>query len=264
MTGEEKRQLGVEAFELHGRIAVVTGASSGLGATFARSLAAAGASVVVAARRLDRLESLASEIEAAGRDALAVACDVTSEADVDGLVAATLERFGKVDILVNNAGISDSAPAETESLESFRRLIDVNLTGVFLCAQRFGRVMLEANSGAIINVASVLGHVASGQIPQASYTAAKAGVVNLTRELATQWARRGIRVNAIAPGWFLSEMTEQMFADERARTWMQRRTPMGRPGEEHELCGALLFLASDASSFVTGQTITVDGGWTIV
>ncbi|HUP23257.1 MAG TPA: glucose 1-dehydrogenase [Thermoanaerobaculia bacterium] len=259
-----ERTLGTELFSLGGKVAVVTGASSGLGVTFARALAGAGASVVVAARRLDRIERLAEELRAGGADAHAVGCDVAQQADVDRLVAATRERFGRVDVLVNNAGVSSPAPAELEPLEVWQSVLDVNLTGVFLCSQRFGRVMLEQGSGVIVNVASVLGVVASGQIPQASYAATKAAVVNLTRELAAQWARRGVRVNAIGPGWFPSEMTEQMFDNEHSLGWIRKRTPMGRPGESWEIAGVLLFLASDASAYVTGQTILVDGGWTIV
>jgi NAD(P)-dependent dehydrogenase (short-subunit alcohol dehydrogenase family) len=143
-------------------------------------------------------------------------------------------------------------------------VVGVNLSGALLCAQRVGRVMLETGRGSIVNVASVLGLVGVGQIPQASYAAAKGGVVNLTRELAAQWARRGVRVNAIAPGWFHTEMTAEMFDDPKALSWIRRRTPMGRPGELSELAGAALFLASDASSYVTGQTLAVDGGWTCV
>lgn len=251
-------------FDLRGRVAVVTGASSGLGVTFARGLAAAGARVVLAARRKERLEALAAALATEGAEALAVPCDVSREADVDDLVARTLARFGRVDVLVNNAGTVHMGPAEEEPFARFREIVDVNLNGVFLCAQRVGRVMLAAGSGSIVNVASILGLVASGQVKQASYCASKGAVVNLTRELAAQWARRGVRVNALAPGWFESEMTADMFSDEGSMKWMRSRDPMGRAGREEELVGPLLFLASDASSYVTGQTLAVDGGWTIV
>jgi len=251
-------------FDLSGRVAVVTGASSGLGVDLARALAGAGARLVLAARRVDRLEALADEFVRADVDALPIRCDLAEERDIDALVRSTLDHYGRVDILVNNAGITEVVAAEDEPVEVFDRVVAVDLRGVFLCAQRFGRSMLEARRGSIVNVASVLGLVGSGQIPQASYAAAKGAVVNLTRELAAQWARRGVRVNAIAPGWFESEMTGHMFGDDRSERWMRGRTPMGRPGVSGELDGALLFLASDASSFVTGQTIAVDGGWTIV
>src|SRR5690606_26162620 len=165
------------------------------------------------------------------------------------LARETLERFGGVDVLVNNAGFVEVVPAEEEPLDVFTSVLDVNLVGTFRCAQRFGREMLAAGRGSIVNVASILGVVGVGQIPQASYAASKGGVVNLTRELAAQWARRGVRVNALAPAWFPSEMTEEMFADERARKWIRNRTPMGRPGRLDELVGPLLFLASDASSY---------------
>lgn len=255
---------GDSLFRLDGKTAVVTGASSGLGVVFARALAAAGASVVVSARRRERLEQLASEIEDGGGKALAVPCDVADEADVDVLAAKAVERFGRVDVLVANAGISDPRPAEQEPLSVWQQILAVNLTGLFLCNRRFGAVMLEQGSGSIINIASVLGVVGGGQIPQASYTASKGGVVNLTRELAAQWARRGVRVNAIGPGWFESEMTEEMFASDQGVRWIRRKTPMGRPGRGEELTGPVVFLASDASSYVTGQTLLVDGGWTVV
>jgi NAD(P)-dependent dehydrogenase (short-subunit alcohol dehydrogenase family) len=247
------------AFRLDGRTAILTGASSGLGARFARVLHGAGANVTVAARRADRLESLADELE----NVHAVACDVTDAQAVEDLVAATVDRFGTVDLLVNNAGISDPMPAEVEPLDTFRKVVDVNLTSVFHLSQVAGNHMLAHGGGTIVNVASILGFVASGQIPQASYSASKAGVVNLTRELGVQWARKGIRVNGIAPGWFPSEMTTDMFGTEEGQRFIRRNTPMGRGGEEHELDGALLYLASDASSFVTGQTLIVDGGWTV-
>ena len=183
---------------------------------------------------------------------------------MEALKDACLERFGKVDILVNNAGATEIVPAEEETEESFLRVLDVNLNGVFHCAQRFGRVMLEAGRGSIINVSSIFGLVGSGSIPQAAYSASKGAVVNMTRELAAQWARRGVRVNGIAPGFFKSEMTEEMFSDERSMAWVRRKTPMGRPGDIEELAGAVVFLASDSSSYVTGQTIALDGGWTAV
>ncbi len=251
-------------FDLTGRVAVVTGASSGLGVAFAEGLGGAGAKLVLAARRADRLDAVLQRLADRGMDAIAVTTDVASEPDVERLHRTTLERFGRVDVLVNNAGISASHPAEEEPLESFRRVIDVNLTSVFLCSQVFGRTMLEQGRGSIVNVASMYGIVGSGQVPQASYTAAKAGVVNLTRDLGAQWARRGVRVNALAPGYFPSEMTSGMFADERTQAWMRRNLPIGRTGHPEELLGALLLLASDAGSYMVGQTLVVDGGWTIV
>lgn len=251
-------------FRLDGRVAVVTGASSGIGATLAEGLAAAGARVVLCARRLDRLEALAARLVEAGSEVEALVCDVSENASVEALARQVLERCGRVDVLVNNAGLAEVHAAEDEPMEIFERVLQVNLVGVFRCAQHFGRAMLAAGQGVVVNVASILGVVAAGQIPQASYTASKGGVVNLTRELAAQWARRGVRVNTLAPAWFPTEMTEEMFADERSRRWMRDRTPMGRPGAPQELVGPLLFLASDASSYVTGHTLLVDGGWTIV
>ena len=250
-------------FSLSGQVAVVTGASSGLGVTFAKALAEAGADLVLLARRRDRLQTLAAEIEASGRRALPIECDVVDEAGVEAAVAQTLEVFGRVDVLVNNAGISKTMPAEDESAEEFRRVIDVNLTGVFLCARAFGKPMLEAGSGRIINIASMLGLVASAPINQASYVAAKAGVVNLTRELAAQWARRGVRVNALAPGYFPSEMAAEMFEDEKSSAFLRRRAALGRGGDPAELIPPLLLLASSSNGYMTGETLVVDGGWTI-
>ncbi|MDJ0788849.1 MAG: SDR family oxidoreductase [Myxococcota bacterium] len=252
------------AFRLDGRVAVVTGASSGMGVRFAEALAEAGARVVLSARRMERLEELADRIVSAGGEAHPVACDVARESEVDALVSQTEARFGPAHVLVANAGYTTVVPAEEQTLEDWQGQIDVNLTGVFLCAQRFGRRMLDGSGGSLVLVSSMLGLVGSGQVAQAAYAASKGGVINLTRELGAQWARRGVRVNALAPGWFETEMTADMFADERSMRWLRGRTPMGRGGQLDELVGPLLFLASDASSFLTGQVIAVDGGWTIV
>lgn len=247
-------------FRLDRRIAIVTGASSGLGDRFARVLHAAGATVVVAARRTDRLDALVAEL---GDRAFAVGCDVADESSTAALVDATIAEFGRIDVLVNNAGVGGPAPAATMPLSEFRRNIEVNLVGLFALTQQAATPMLAAGTGSIINIASILGLIAATPIKQAAYCAAKGGVVNLTRQLGTEWARRGIRVNAIAPGWFPSEMTQaEMFDDESGARFIETHTPMARPGRIDELDGALLYLASDASSFVTGQILAVDGGWT--
>ena len=253
----------MQAFRLDGKVAIVTGASAGLGERFARVLDAAGASVVISARRIERLDQLASEL----RDAHAVRCDLATEDAPRGLVEAALERFGHVDVLVNNAGVSDPIPALDETTEQFASTLRVNLVAPFELAREAARAMTAANTpgGVIVNVSSLWGLVGVGQIPEAGYTASKGGLINLTRELAAQWARRGVRVNCLAPGWFRTEMTDgRMFGDEKAERWMRQRTPLGRGGETHELDGALLFLASDASTFMTGQIVCVDGGWTAV
>jgi NAD(P)-dependent dehydrogenase (short-subunit alcohol dehydrogenase family) len=250
-----------QLFSLDDQVAVVTGASSGLGDRFARVLHAAGATVVIGARRRDRLDVLADEL---GERVVPVTCDIAVDADRRRLdeVAADVAG-GRVDVLVNNAGISAVVPAEDETLEEWGQVLDVNLTGLFALTQLVGRRMLDQQRGSIVNIASILGMVASAPITQASYAASKGAVVNLTRELACQWARRGVRVNAIAPGWFPSELTQDdMFGDERSMGYLRRNCPMGRGGAVEELDGALLFLAGRASSYVTGTTIPVDGGWT--
>ncbi len=249
-----------EIFDLRDKVVIVTGASSGIGVRFATLLDALGAKVVVAARREERIIDLAKSF----KDSLAVRCDVTIEDDLNGLVEKTVERYGKIDICINNAGIADPMPALEESPDHFRMVVETNLTSVFTLSRLVAREAISKDhSASIVNVASVLGTIASNSIPQASYAASKAGVVNLTRELALQWAKNKIRVNAIAPGWFPSEMTTVMFESEKAQNWMARITPMGRGGRIEELDGVMLLLASDAGSYLTGQTIVVDGGWTI-
>lgn len=250
------------AFRLDGRTAIVTGASSGLGARFAQVLDAAGASVALVARRLDRLHDLAAGM----RDALALRADLTEPAERDRVVPAVVERFGAVDILVNNAGRSTPVRALDETVEQFERTLAVNLVAPFALAQQTARSMVElgVRGGTILNVASVYGVTGIGRIPEAAYSASKGGIVALTRELASQWSRKGIRVNALAPGWFPSEMTEELFARADLAEWVRTRTPLGREGAPHELDGALLFLCSAASSYVTGQILCVDGGFTAV
>jgi NAD(P)-dependent dehydrogenase (short-subunit alcohol dehydrogenase family) len=244
-----------DLFSLRGRTAIVTGASSGLGARFTAVLAAAGATVYAAARRVERLAEVA-----AGDDRIhPVACDVGREEDRERLVETALAGTGRLDVLVNNAGTAGSPRAADESSQDFAEVLAVNLVAPFHLA----RLVAEAGAGSsIVNVASILGLVSAAPMGGAGYAASKAGLLGLTRELAGQWGRAGVRVNALAPGWFRSEMTEALFADDRSSDWVERNTMLRRGGEGGELDGALLFLASDASSYCTGQVLVVDGGWT--
>ncbi len=249
------------SFRLDGQVAVVTGASAGLGARFARVLDAAGARVVVTARRADRLDELAADLT----DPVVLPGDITDPAWRASLIATVTERAGRIDVLVNNAGRSEPMRAFDESVDHFRDTLELNLVAPFAIAQAAAAAMAAQEiEGSIVNVSSIYALVGIGRIPEAGYSASKGGLTSLTRELASQWSRRNIRVNALAPGWFPSEMTTEMFTDARLADWITEKTPLRRPGRPEELDGALLFLASGASSYITGQTLAVDGGWTAI
>jgi len=251
-------------FDLDGKVAIVTGASSGLGESFARVLVSAGATVVAAARRLDRLEVLAKELDGttAGHGRVVpIRCDVTNEQDRHDLVELSRAITGQIDVLVNNAGMPGVPHAEDETVGGFTALLDLNLAAGFHLAAAVASTVPEGGALSIINIASVIGLVSTAPIGGASYAASKSGTIGLTRELAGQWGRRGIRVNAIVPGWFDTEMTEGLFTNDKSAGWVRRNTMLGRGGEDGEVDGALLFLASAASSYVTGHALVVDGGW---
>jgi NAD(P)-dependent dehydrogenase (short-subunit alcohol dehydrogenase family) len=248
----------VERFALSGKVAVVTGASSGLGAATARALADAGASVAVVARRVERLESIAAEI-----GGMAVPCDLLDPDQIAGSMPEVVKQLGAPTVLVNVAGgVMDGDKAEDEGPEAIESTLRLNLMAPFLLAQEVFPHMVGAGGGSIVNIASISGQVGVPGIPQASYAASKAGLSGLTVELAVQWARHRIRVNAVAPGFFRSEITEPLYVEERGQAWLRRNTPLPDLGEAEDVVGAIIWLASDAGRFVTGQTITVDGGWT--
>lgn len=250
-------------FDLTGKVAIVTGAGSGLGVTFAEGLAEAGAKVVCSGRRMDNIQKTAQKLQDAGLEAIAIQADVADETSVENLVKETLDRYGRVDILVNNAGVANVGPPESVPLSEWKHVVDVNLTGVFLCSQVVARAMIEArNGGSIINIASILGAGASEPSAATAYAATKGGVVNLTRDLAVHWAPHNIRVNAIGPAYFPSEMTAGLMDLPEVVAEIERRTPAGRMGRPEELKGPAIFLASDAASYVTGDILYVDGGWT--
>jgi NAD(P)-dependent dehydrogenase (short-subunit alcohol dehydrogenase family) len=246
----------LDSFSLDGKVAIVTGASSGLGVAFATGLADAGADIAICARRAERLEDTRKEVEARRRRCIAVPADVANPDDCTRVVEETVQQLGKVDVLINNAGIGTAVPATRETPDEFRKVIDINLNGSYWMAQACGRAM--PGGGSIVNIGSVLGSTTAG-LPQAAYASSKAAIIGLTRDLAQQWTgRKGIRVNALAPGFFESEMTDQY--PEGYLDAMMVRVPAGRKGEAHELVAAAVFLASDAASYITGALLPVDGG----
>jgi gluconate 5-dehydrogenase len=248
----------LESFNLKNRVALVTGGGQGIGRGFCLALADAGADVVVVDINEQTAKSVALEVEAFGQRALPVKADVTDRNQVDEMILATVEKFGRLDIGVNNAGIGRPGRAESMSLEDWNLTIGVNLTGCFLCCQAEAQQMISQGKGKIINVASISGIVANAVV---AYVASKAAVIMMTKRMAAEWGKYGINVNCISPGWTLTPMTERVAAETKRR-WKEL-TPLGRIGVPEDLYGALIFLASDASDFVTGQNIVVDGGHTL-
>lgn len=252
-------------FDLTGQVAVVTGASAGLGLQMARAFASQGANLVLLARRKTLLEQNAKDISAEfGVEVLPIECDITKTEQVINAVDLTMERFGRVDILMNNAGTGAVAPAEEITDEQFKHELDIDLFGTFVCAREFGKRMIEAGYGRIINIASMYGLVGNLIVGSSPYHAAKGGVVNLTRALAAEWGKHGITVNSICPGYFYTDLTTKTLDSDYFQDIAKRSIPMARYGKSGELDTCALFLASPASTYVNGQNIAVDGGYTCV
>lgn len=251
--------MGTASFDFSGEVALVTGGSRGLGLEMAQAFGAAGATVVITARREQWLSSAEQELKAQGVQVLALLCDVAQEASVEQVVQQTVSTYGKIDVLINNAGLTWGAPAEEMPFGRWQQVIEANITGTFLMSQHAGRHMLAQNSGVIINVASIAG-LGGGQLNTVGYNASKAAVINLTRALAIEWATHNIRVNCIAPGMFRTRMTEAIL--QRAESRVAAATPMKRIGQPGEIAPAVLFLASSAASYITGQVLPIDGGTT--
>ncbi|MFL5777415.1 MAG: SDR family NAD(P)-dependent oxidoreductase [Chloroflexota bacterium] len=251
-------------FDLTGRVAFVTGAGRGIGRETALTLARAGAAVACVGSRRDAVEEAAAEVRSIGRHALDLVADVSDRGQVDAAVEAALGRFGAIDILVNSAGIARHTEAATMTEDDWRRVLDVNLDGTWWCCQAVGRRMVERGSGAIVNIASMSGSIVNWPQSQAAYNASKAGVIHLTRSLASEWAASGVRVNSVSPGYIGTAMTEAGFRDhpDWGRIWLEM-TPMGRMGTPADVANAVWYLASDAAAFATGTDLIVDGGYTV-
>lgn len=251
--------MSTQIFSLEGKIAVVTGGTSGIGRALSLGLADAGADVIASARRQQQVDETAIEIEARGRKTLRLTSDVSDRASLERLLAATLDSFGKIDILVNCAGIIKRTPTLTVPEEEWANILNTNLSGTFRACQVFGKSMLDRGYGRIVNITSLNSYVALSEV--AAYAASKSGVTSLTRSLAVEWSKQGVTVNAIAPGVFRTSLNANLLDSTPRGQELLMRTPMGRFGKTEELIGAAIFLASDAASFVTGQTIVVDGGF---
>lgn len=262
----ERKEIAMKKnyFDLTGKVAIVTGASSGLGVQFAKALANQGANVALVARRVDRLNSVKEEIEAMGVKAIAVKCDVGVVSDIQAAVKQVVEAFGRVDILINNAGLGLTGPADSQEDELWETMMRVNVNGVYYFAREVSKVMIRQKYGRIINIGSIHSTVALKGMPLSAYATTKGAVMMMTKALATEWAPHNITVNTIGPGYFPSEMTSAALGDQNFFNLISSLTPMGRPGKDGELDTTVLYLASEASSYTTGQYIAVDGGFTAV